>query len=293
MPHPLLEGRNLKKKYGLQSVLEDLSFLISEKQKIALIGRNGAGKSTLLKLITGAEQTDRGEVFFYPNTRLGVVKQHEILPSDMSGLAYLESESNKPEWEIKKQASAFGLTQEHLSVPPNQLSGGYQMRVKLVAMLLRDPNLLLLDEPVNYLDLQTLLLLEEFLRSYRGSFIIAAHDRTFLQNTCDHTFEIEHGKLTTYKGSVHEYLVFKQEQIEFEMRTNKKLAREIAHQQTFVDRFRYKASLATRAQSKIKHIAKLRRKITKINEKLTTATIIIPSTPCDQTSSPLDIRKKP
>ena len=70
------------------------------------------------------------------------------------------------------------------------------MRVKLVAMFLRDPNLLLLDEPVNYLDLQTLLFLERFLQQYRGAFVLAAHDRTFLQNTCAHTFEIERGHLT-------------------------------------------------------------------------------------------------
>jgi len=277
MPHPLLEGRKLRKKYGLQTVLDDLSFLITEKQKVALIGRNGAGKSTLLKLITGDEEADDGEVFFYPQARLGVVKQHEELPGDCSSLEFLEKSSEKQEWEIKKQAAQFGLHEQHLNTPPSDLSGGYQMRVKLVAMLLKDPNLLLLDEPVNYLDLQTLLLLEQFLQSYKGSFIIAAHDRTFLENTCTSTFEIERGKLTSYKGTVHDYLTFKQEQLAFEMRTNKKLAREIAHQQSFVDRFRFKASMATRAQSKIKHITKLRNKITAIDSALATTSIYIPS----------------
>ncbi|PJA45027.1 hypothetical protein CO174_05275 [Candidatus Uhrbacteria bacterium CG_4_9_14_3_um_filter_50_9] len=277
MPHPLLEGRQLRKKYGLQTVLEELSFLISEKQKIALIGRNGAGKSTLLKLITAQEQADGGEVFVYPDTRLGIVKQHEVLPSDRTSLAFLEEVSEKQEWEIRKQAAAFDLHDQHLSLPPSELSGGYQMRVKLVAMLLQDPNLLILDEPVNYLDLQTLLLLEAFLQAYRGSYIIAAHDRTFLQNTCTYVFEIERGALTSYKGTVEDYLAFKQEQLEYELRANKKLSKEIAHQQKFVDRFRYKASLATRAQSKIKHIAKLRNKISTIDAALATTSITIPS----------------
>src|SRR3989339_2036718 len=89
MPHPLVEGRHLKKSYGLQVVLDDLSFLIAEKQKVALIGRNGAGKSTLLKILTGAEQADGGEVQFYPLARVGVVEQHEILPQDISTLEYL------------------------------------------------------------------------------------------------------------------------------------------------------------------------------------------------------------
>jgi ATP-binding cassette subfamily F protein 3 len=277
MPLPLLEGQHLRKRYGLQTVLEDLSFLITEKQKIALIGRNGAGKSTLLKLITGVEEADGGKVVLHANTRLGIVKQHEELPDDVSGLDYLVERSGKAEWEVQKLGASFGLTQEMLSKPPDALSGGYQMRVKLTLMLLGDPNLLILDEPVNYLDLQTLLLLEQFLQSFQGSFIIAAHDRTFLQNTCTHTFEIERGVLTSYAGGVQEYFAYKKEQHELQVRSNKKLKREIAHHQTFVDRFRYKRSLASRAQSKMKHIAKLRRQIVGIDADLATTRIKISS----------------
>ncbi|MBT4857298.1 ABC-F family ATP-binding cassette domain-containing protein [Candidatus Uhrbacteria bacterium] len=277
MPHPLVEGHKIKKAYGLQVVLDDLSFLITEKQKIALIGRNGAGKSTLLKILMDQEESDFGDVKFYSQARVGVVKQHEVLPDDISTLEYLETSSQKPEWKIRKQASQFGLQKDHLDLAPNLLSGGYQMRVKLVSMLLLEPNLLLLDEPVNYLDLQTLILLEKFLQKYSGSFVLAAHDRTFLQNTCTHTFEIERGKLTSYKGTVQDYLAFKAEQLQFELRNNKRLSREIAHQQKFVDRFRYKASLASRAQNKIKHISKLRSKISHIDSSLATTKITIPS----------------
>ncbi len=277
MPLPLIEGRSLKKSYGLQVVVNDLSFLISEKQKIALIGRNGAGKSTLLKIITGAEEADAGEVKMYAKARLGIVKQHEELPSNCTALEFLTQTSKKQEWEVQKQAAEFGVHKDHLAQAPSDLSGGYQMRIKLIAMLLDEPNILLLDEPVNYLDLQTLLLLERFLQSYKGSFIIAAHDRTFLQNTCDHTYEIERGKLTTYKGTVGDYLKFKHEQREFQLRTNKKLAKQIAHQQAFVDRFRYKSSLASRAQSKIKRIKKLKGKIANIDADLAKTSINIPS----------------
>ena len=277
MAHPLVEGRNLRKSYGLQVVLDDLSFLITEKQKIALIGRNGAGKSTLLKILMGDEQADGGKAMFYPLARVGVVQQHEILPSDESTLIYLENKSEKPEWVVRKQASLFGLKADHLEKPPGHLSGGYQMRVKLVAMLLNEPNLLFLDEPVNYLDLQTLLFLERFLQSYNGAFVLAAHDRTFLQNTCTHTYEIERGKLASYKGTIQDYFAYKENQLELQMSANKKLARDIAHQQEFVDRFRYKATMATRAQSKIKHIEKLRSKISHINSALATTRISIPS----------------
>lgn len=277
MARPLFEVKQLRKSYGKQLVFEELSFVISEGEKIALIGRNGAGKSTLLNIMMGLEEADGGEVAALPWTKLGLVAQHEVLPSDVSTLAFLEQRSGKPTWEIQKLASRFGLGTTELAKAPSELSGGYQMRIKIVAMLLQDPNLLLLDEPVNYLDLSTLLLLERFLADYAGSFIMTAHDREFLQNTCTQTFEIDQGELTDYSGPVEEYFAWKEEQKQFQLRTNKKLAREISHHQKFVDRFRFKASQATRAQSKIKHIAKLRNQVTSMKADLSTARILIPT----------------
>lgn len=277
MGRPLLEARDLQKSYGRQVVLDGVSFLIGEAEKIALIGRNGAGKTTLFHLLTEEETADVGTVSIFPSARIGIIKQHELLPGDCSCQTFLETSSERPSWEVSKLASQFGLDEYDLAKPPTALSGGYQMRVKLVAMLLQDPNLLLLDEPVNYLDLNTLLLLEQFLQTYRGAFVIIAHDREFLQNTCTHTIEIERGKLITYNGTVSDYLEWKEEQEAYRLRSNKRLAREIAHQQKFVDRFRYKASLATRAQSKLKHITKLRHQIAHIDASLATTRIVIPS----------------
>lgn len=277
MPKPLLEGRHLSKTFGRQEVLHDLSFQIGEGEKVALIGRNGAGKSTLLRVLMGEVEADAGEVHFFASARLGVIRQQEVLPGNVSTLAYLEQESGKPEWEVRKMGSKFGLHTSELEQIPSELSGGYQMRVKLTAMFLKDPNLLFLDEPVNYLDLQTLLLLESVLASYRGACIVVAHDRTFLQNACDSTWEIERAKLTTYKGRVQEYLEWKRGQAELAKRHNKRLAREIRHNQVFVDRFRYKASLATRAQNKLKHIARLRSQVVKIDADLATTRMRIPS----------------
>jgi len=277
MPRPLLEGKGIRKSYGKQVVLDNLSFVVLEGMKVALIGRNGAGKSTLLNIVTGTEEADGGEVSTLPWTRVGIVKQHEILPSDISTETFLEKMSGKPSWEVRKLGAKFGLKEKEYSLPPANLSGGYQMRVKIVAMLLQEPNLLLLDEPVNYLDLSTLILLEKFLADYDGSFIMTAHDREFLQNTCNTTFEIERAELTTYPGKVVEYFAWKEEQREFQLRTNKKLKREIAHHQDFVDRFRYKASQASRAQSKIKHIAKLRHQISAVAGSLGSARIVIPT----------------
>lgn len=275
MSRPLVDVQNLSKAYGKQTVLEDVSFQITEGSKIALIGRNGAGKSTLLKALIGEIEADQGSVNFFDWTRVGVVRQNEVLPSGVTTQSYLEAESGKPSWDVKKLGKRFGLQETHMELAPAELSGGYQMRVKLTALFLQEPNLLFLDEPVNYLDLQTLLLLEGVLQDYKGSFVLVAHDRTFLEHTCTSVMEIERGQLTTYTGGVSDFLAWKREQVAFAKRTNKKLAREMKHHQKFVDRFRYKASLASRAQNKIKHIARLRGKITKIEDALATTRITI------------------
>jgi ATP-binding cassette subfamily F protein 3 len=151
------------------------------------------------------------------------------------------------------------------------------MRVKIVRMLLEEPNLLLLDEPVNYLDLPTLLLFEAFLRRYTGAYVITSHDRELIRNLCTTTWEVAKGKLVTFPGDVDTYLDWKAEQAEYERRTNKRLRKEMADAQAFVDRFRAKSSQASRAQSKIKHIAKLRTKLRELGSDLPTAAFRIRS----------------
>lgn len=276
---PLLEVNNLEKSYNKQVVLDHVSFVISEGAHIGLSGRNGAGKTTLLKVLAGDTEPDAGTIKLMPWTRLGVLRQHELLPSDMTTLAYFSSGSGRPEWECAKLASRFGMQKKDLEKIPTTLSGGYQMRVKLVRMLLDQPNLLLLDEPMNYLDLPTILLLEAFLKDYSGSFIMTSHDREAMQSICTSTFEVEGGKLVEFPGDLETYLDWKEEQVEYAKRTNKRLRREIAHTQEFVDRFRYKASLATRAQSKLHHIAKLRSQLHQIGRALPTTAFKIPCPP--------------
>ena len=273
---PLLETNGIQKTYGRQTVLNNLSFVISEEAHIALIGRNGSGKTTLLRILSGEEEADAGTIRLMPWTKLGILRQNDVLPSDQPTLAYLSQDSRKPEWECAKLASRFGLRGDDLKKAPATLSGGYQMRVKIVRMLLDQPNLLLLDEPVNYLDLPTLLLLEAFLKDYRGAFVMTSHDREVLQNVGTSTWEIHHNKMTLFPGDVETYLDWKEEQVQFAKRTNKRLRREIASAQQFADRFRFKASLATRAQSKLKHITKLRTHLRELDGVLPTAAFRIP-----------------
>ncbi|MEI6510611.1 MAG: ABC-F family ATP-binding cassette domain-containing protein [Candidatus Uhrbacteria bacterium] len=273
---PLLEATQLRKLYGRQHVLDGVSFVVSEGAHIGLVGRNGAGKTTMLKILAGDEEADSGTVKLMPWTRLGVLRQHEILPDDVATLAYLASTSSRPEWDCSKLAARFGIKGKELSLPPASLSGGYQMRVKIVAMLLQNPTLLLLDEPMNYLDLPTLLLLESFLRDYPGSFLMTSHDREAMQNICTETWEIANGALAEFPGDLETYLDWKDEQAEYARRTNKRLRREMSDAQAFADRFRAKASLASRAQSKLRHIAKLRNQLKTVGSNLPTAAFRIP-----------------
>jgi len=254
----LLQINHLYKSFGPRVILDDVTLSIGEKQKIGVIGRNGAGKSTLFRIIMGDDEKDSGEVLIHDGTKIGYLTQHDPYEGDETVMGFLQRVSNKEEWQCAAMAGKFQIKNEMFEKQIQTLPGGYQMRVKLTSMLLQDPNLLLLDEPTNYLDLSTLLLLEQFLQSYRGSFLLISHDREFLKNTCTSTLEIDQGKTYFYPGDIEAYLAHKEAQADLTRRYNKKIEREKAHLQSFVDRFRYKASKASQAQSKLKQIAKLR-----------------------------------
>ncbi|MSQ46594.1 MAG: ABC-F family ATP-binding cassette domain-containing protein, partial [Ignavibacteria bacterium] len=194
----------------------------------------------------------------HSDLRLSYLEQHDPYTLDETVVGFLMRYSEKEEWECGKIASKFQLKNEILESTIGSLAGGFRTRVKLTAMLLRDPNFLILDEPTNYLDLKTLILLEEFLQNYRGGFIIVSHDREFLKKTCDDTLEVENGECTMYPGSVEEYLIFKEEQKMQALSYNKNIEAKQKQLQVFVDRFRAKASKAKQAQSKMKQIEKLK-----------------------------------
>jgi ATP-binding cassette subfamily F protein 3 len=254
----ILQLKNIHKAFGPRVIFDAANVTLNSEQKAGFIGRNGAGKSTLCKIIIDQEPADAGEVVQSADLRLSYLEQHDPFTPEETVLAFLQRHSGHEAWRCGKVAGRFQLKHDLLEARIKSLSGGYQTRVKLASMLLRDPNFLILDEPSNYLDLKTLILLEEFLQDFDGGFLIVSHDREFLKKTCDHTLEAENGQLTLYPGTVEEYLTFKQEQQAQVLRTNQTIESKRRQLQLFVDRFHAKASKAAQARSKMKQIEKLK-----------------------------------
>ena len=254
----ILQIKSIHKAFGPHIIFDDAGVTLNSEQKAGFIGRNGAGKSTLCKIIIGQDSADSGSVIQSADLRLAYLEQHDPFKPDENVVDFLMRYTGKEAWRCGEVAGRFQLKNELLEAKIKSLSGGYQTRVKLTAMLLREPNFLILDEPSNYLDLKTLILLEEFLQDFDGGFIIVSHDREFLKKTCDHTLEAENGRLTLYPGTVEEYLTFKQEQEAQTISYNETIESKRKQLQTFVDRFHAKASKASQARSKMKQIEKLK-----------------------------------
>ena len=270
----LFQINNISKRHGAQVLLNEASASFARNQKIGMIGRNGTGKSTLCKIITGQEEADSGTISRNSELRLSYLEQHDPFKYEETVSEFLTRYTGKEEWECAEMAGHFQLKNEILETKLGQLPGGVRTRAKLTAMLLSDPNFLILDEPTNYLDLSTLVLLENFLQDFSGGFVIVSHDREFLKKTCTHTLEIENGRLTFYPGPIEAYFEFKEEQKEHVLAYNKGVETKKKQLQEFVDRFKARASTATRAKSKMKQIEKL--KTIEIEHALGTAHIEIP-----------------
>ncbi len=254
---PVFQISGLSKAYGARSIFSDADVIISRNQKIGVIGRNGAGKSTLFRILAGQEEADSGTIFKDRHARVAVLDQHDPFEEEEPALDFLLRRTGKEEWECRKIGHRFLLDDVILESRARALAGGLRMRVRIAALLLADPDFLLLDEPTNYLDLKTLVLLESFLRSFRGGALVISHDREFLKRTCKHTLEVAAQGLRLYPGNVEEYLRQKREESETVERFNKNVESRRKELQTFVTRFGAKASKAAQARSKQKQLDRL------------------------------------
>lgn len=254
----MLQVSQLRLVYGGQSLFEDVSFSIQKGERCGLIGRNGSGKSTLFRLIAGLEKADGGTMVFPKNYRLGFLEQQirfqkpTVLEEAALGLS-------EPEEVYKAEALLFGLgfTEEMLSLSPDQISGGYRLRVQLAKVLLSEPDCLLLDEPTNYLDILSIRFLTKFLQSWPGEMILISHDLQFLDAVTTHMMGIQRKKVLKIKGKSTDLFHLIAEREETHETTRKNLEKKKAHLQSFVDRFGAKATKAGQAQARMKMIEKL------------------------------------
>jgi ATP-binding cassette subfamily F protein 3 len=253
----LLQITQAHKSYGDQVLLDDAEATISDTVKVGFVGRNGAGKSTLLRVLLGEEELDSGEVVRHPSLRLGYLRQHDPFLPGETALEFLMRDSEQPDWRCGEVAGQFELKGAYLDGPVAKLSGGWQTRLKLAALLLHEPNLLMLDEPTNFLDLRTQILLEHFLRDFRAACLIVSHDRAFLGATCTHTLGLSRGKLTSFPGKVDAYLEFMRENRERDERSNAAIMSKRRHLEDFIARNKARAATAGLAQSKAKALEKL------------------------------------
>ena len=253
----VIQASGLHKHYGPKAILEDAEVAIGESQRVGVIGRNGAGKSTFCKMILGEEEPDAGSIKLHADLRLSYLEQKDPFGADETVLQFLVRKSGAAEWRCGELAGKFLLNQELLGRTALALSGGFQTRVRLASMLLSEPNFLILDEPTNYLDLKTLLLLEQFLLTFPGGYLVVSHDREFLMRTCTDTLEVARGKMTIYPGRVTEYLAYQKARREQAEKLNIEVREKRAELTDWIARNKATASKATQAESRRKQLEKL------------------------------------
>ena len=275
---------------GTKVLIEGASATILQGQKVGIIGRNGCGKSTLFAAIQGELAPDLGTIGIPKNLKIATVAQKTpALPTpaieyvmqgdktvssllsrrdaayaanDGEKIALIEDELGVAGfWTLKARAGSLlfglGFGPDELEKPIAEFSGGWRMRLNLAQALIYQSDLLLLDEPTNHLDLDTVLFLQNFLKNYEGTLLCISHDRDFLDSFADHILHFEEHKVVLYPGNYSAYEKIRAERIRAQKAARKKEEAILAHMQSFVERFRYKATKAKQAQSLLKAIDRM------------------------------------
>ncbi|KAB1085960.1 ABC-F family ATP-binding cassette domain-containing protein [Neorhizobium galegae] len=268
-------------------LLDNASVTLPAGTKAGLVGRNGAGKSTLFKVITGELGSETGSVSYPKSARLGQVAQEApgtedslieiVLSADKERAALLaeaetatdahriadiqmrlvDIDAHSAEARAASILAGLGFSQDAQSRPASSFSGGWRMRVALASVLFAEPDLLLLDEPTNYLDLEGTLWLEDYIRRYPHTVIIISHDRDLLNNAVNAIVHLDQKKLTFYRGGYDQFERQKAEADELQTKAKAKNEAARKHLQSFIDRFKAKATKARQAQSRVKALERM------------------------------------
>jgi ATP-binding cassette, subfamily F, member 3 len=276
---------------GCQHLLDHASVRVECGYRVGLIGKNGAGKSSLINMLLGKIQEDSGSCNLAVSHEDIAYLEQSLPQTDLSALEY--AQGGDKQWfaidqrlkaaesdddgmavaECYDQIAAIdgytitaraakiltGLcfTDDNMHNPVSSFSGGWQMRLQLARVLLSRSDFLLLDEPTNHLDIDAIMWLESWLNKNKLSFVLISHDRDFLDNVTSHSLHLSHRKLKLYTGNYTSFAKQYAMQLEIETRQAEKVSAQRAHMQSFVDRFKAKASKAKQAQSRVKALEKL------------------------------------
>jgi len=254
--------RNVNKSYTAQTLFDDISLQINGGDKFALVGPNGSGKSTLFKMIMGLEEQDEGEISLRTGVTFGYLPQESISVNNHPLLQEVlehNFEDNRREARAKKILMGLGFRISDFDRPLTEFSGGWRMRSVIAKLLLKEPDILMLDEPTNHLDLEALLWFQNHLRSYSGAIFLISHDREFINSIAHRIVEIRDTQVHIYTGTFEDYLEQKKQEEEKLLSAYKRQQKEIQELETYINRFRAKASVAASVQSKIKYIDKMKK----------------------------------
>ncbi len=299
----MIRVQNLTLNYGERSLFDDVSFTVTQGEKLAITGRNGSGKSTLFKILTGQIRPDTGTIEKPKEITVGTLKQE--LPGDegrsvkdevlhaMEDLRNLQLEltqleeqlsdpntseqkmmncverlhdvhhrleylnADKIEGEIEKILLGLGFEIEDFDRRTSEFSGGWRMRIELAKLLLQKPDILLLDEPNNHLDIISIQWLEKYLINYEGTVVIISHDLMFVDKVAKRIIEVDRGRLYDFKGTYSAFVNYRKERKEIEQNEFNAQQKIIQHKEALIDKFRAKANKASFAKSLQSELARM------------------------------------
>ena len=275
---------------GPRLLFEDATFQVHAGQRMGLVGANGSGKTSLFSLMLGEFEADSGDLAINAKDQIASVAQESpstskpavqyVIDGD-AGFRILEARIREcdetgetdalhslyedleamdgytVEYRAARLLHGLGFAAEDINKPVRDFSGGWRMRLNLAQALMCRSDILLLDEPTNHLDLPAILWLERWLKRYPGVLMLISHDRDFMDSLCTHISHIEHGTITAYTGNYSQFEQVRAERLALQQAMHTKQQKEIKHIQKYVDRFRYKASKAKQAQSRIKAMERM------------------------------------
>ncbi|GGP18979.1 ATP-binding cassette domain-containing protein [Silvimonas iriomotensis] len=286
----MIRLKSLTLRRGTKVLLDRAELTLYPGSKVGVVGANGAGKSSFFSLLRGELHPDSGDLELPPRLTIGHVAQEtpalacsaldyvldgdtelrdiqrELAAHEGDGLQHGELlarldavDGYTAQARAARLLSGLGFSQDEMSKPVSDFSGGWRMRLNLAQALMCRSDILLLDEPTNHLDLETVVWLENWLRSYQGMLLIISHDRDFLDSTINAILHVGDGALTLYTGNYEDFENQRAQKLAQQQQAFDKQQREIAHLQKFVDRFKAKASKARQAQSRVKALERMER----------------------------------